>query len=236
MNNNIADVGIDASDVTYFLKSNPHYFNTDAGREALTTMQVFDPDKGDAISMLEYQVKLLRQEKAQHAHELATLSSIAEGNKSTLDGMQSILTAAIDCDSLFDLITTYEQHWGDAFGIDFVRTLSFDRSHPGLQNRCVRLDDAPAEIHEAMLMNTICSFRGNAEISEYCADFDDDIKSWCLLPLFVERDVIELKFAICFGSPRADGFTNDATGIAFLEFMRAMLESLLGKILARTPM
>ena len=236
MNNKLADVGIDATDVTYFLKSNPHYFSSEAGREALMTLQVSDPNNGNAISMLEYQVELLRADKNRYAHELSMLSGIAESNKSTLEGMQAILTKAVNCDSLLDLIATYEQHWGDAFGIDFVRTLSFDRSHPGLQNRSVKLDDAPADIHEAVMMNTISSFAGNAEISDYCADTEGDIKSWCLLPLYIERGVIEFKFAICFGSPRADAFTPGNTGVAFLEFMRAMLESLFGKILARAPL
>ena len=237
MNNHVELSSVDGQLVADFLKANPDYFTSSEGQQLLKDIDVRDPHKGDNISMLEYQVQILRADKQKYARDLSTLASIAENNKATLDELQKILTKVIACDSLLDLITTCEQYWRDGFGISLVRTISFDRSYPGLRNRCVALKDAPTAVHEAMTMDSIASFPGSEELSEYLGDDDAEVQSWCILPLTVTRsEFLQLRLAICFGSNRSDGFSDTNTGTDFLQFMRSVLESLMLKAVSKIPL
>ena len=237
MNDNVELSSVGGQLVADFLKANPDYFTSNLGQQLLKDIDVLDPHKGKNISMLEYQVQILRADKQRYARDLSSLISIAENNKATLDELQKILIKVISCDSLLDLVTTCEQYWRDGFGINMVRTVSFDRSYPGLRNRCVALKDAPTAVHEAMTMDSISSFAGSEELSHYLGDNAGKVRSWCILPLTVERsEFLQLRLAICFGSKHSDGFSTANTGTYFLQFMRSVLEILMLKAMNKIPL
>ena len=228
---------VDSESVAHFLQANPDYFTSEAGRDLLRKIDVLDPDKGDSLSLLEYQVRLLRAESNKYARDLSSLAEIAANNKDILDELQIILIAAISAESFFDLVTTYERKWSERFGISTVRTLSFERSYPGLRNRQVVLEQAPDALHEAVLMDEIKAFGGSDELSDYIGDQEARIRSWCALPLTVERsEFLQLQFVICFGSKEPDGFTEGTDGTTLLQFMRGVLQVLMAKQLSKMPL
>ena len=228
-------VNLQAEQVALYLQQHSDFFTTPQGLETLKTLRIPHVQKGEALSLLEHQVQVLREAAQRSRQQLAELTQIARQNKSILEELQRLLIVLLRAESVFELITNAEKEWQERFGIMRVRTLTIDHNVRGFAQRRVRAEDAPDAVHQALLDNRICAVVVDEEVQNFIGDDDAVIQSLCLMPLMVGEDNNMIRFLICFGSADPDAFIPDTIGTLLLEFTQQILQILLFRLIHETP-
>lgn len=101
-----------------YLEQNPDYFARYP--DTLAALNVPHPDHGQAVSLIERQVKVLREKRDSLSRQLRELVSIARENDVLADRLHQFALAMIDCGSLEDVIGTARDMLRQQFKLDAV--------------------------------------------------------------------------------------------------------------------
>ncbi|MFQ5938064.1 MAG: DUF484 family protein, partial [Acidiferrobacterales bacterium] len=104
--------------VARYLEDNPDYFLRQG--EVLGTLKVPHPETGEAISLIERQVQVLREQNHRLQQQLRELVSIARENDVLGDRLHRFGQAMIDAASLDDVIDTAQELLRQDFKLDQV--------------------------------------------------------------------------------------------------------------------
>ena len=120
----------DAEQVSAFLKQHPHFFSDRP--ELLTEIQL-SHSSGSAISLIERQVQVLRNQNQDLKIKLLELVDVARDNDRLNERMHQMTLDLLRAGSLIELLDTLESHLRNEFSADTV-TLHL----PGLDEVCRR--------------------------------------------------------------------------------------------------
>lgn len=104
--------------VRRFLEETPDYFLNHP--ELLAALALPHPESGRAVSLVERQVRVLRDRNERLARELGELLAIARDNDLLGERVQRFALAMIDADSLDDALDTGQDMLRQEFGLDGV--------------------------------------------------------------------------------------------------------------------
>ena len=104
--------------VSQHLRNHPDYFLHHP--DILLDLTVPHPDSGSAISLLEYQMRLLREQNKQYSKQLRELVAIARDNDVVGFRLHRFALAMIDCTSLSDVLNTAQKLLREEFSLDAV--------------------------------------------------------------------------------------------------------------------
>ena len=104
--------------VARYLEDNPDYFLRHA--EILATLKVPHPETGMAISLVERQVQVLREQNLRLEQQLRELVSIARENDVLGERLHRFSQAMIDASSLDDVLNTAQDLLRQEFKLDHV--------------------------------------------------------------------------------------------------------------------
>jgi uncharacterized protein len=116
-------IQLSAEDVADYLKANPDFF---ANRDSLLADMTVPHESGKAVSLLERQVKILRERSIESRHTLNSLLENARYNDQLFNVTRSLILMLLEEDELPDLITVTESSLATQPGIDSCRLIMID--------------------------------------------------------------------------------------------------------------
>lgn len=211
---------VDDAKVADYLARHPDFFKHHP--ELLERMAV--PHKsGDASSLVEYQVSLLRERNAQLDRKLKELVNIARENEALMERVHRLTLRIMDAGDLPTLVDHVETLLRDDFQADLVRILVFGRTDPELSRPSVihmdpedsRLAPFADFFRNAM---PLCGRLRQEKLAVLFGDEADNIRSAALLPL----DEACRVGVLGIGSHEEDRF-HPGMGTVFLKLMGQVL-------------
>ena len=119
--------------VSRYLEEDPGYFMRHP--DVLLALQLPHPERGQAVSLLERQIDLLRQRYATTAEQLRELVHMARENDSIAERVHRFALALIDCRSQEEITETARGLLRQEFGLDAVSILREPGSLDGAAER-----------------------------------------------------------------------------------------------------
>ena len=109
---------IEAADIETYLKAHPDFF--EHYPHTLALMQVTHADTGKAISLIERQVSLLRDQNRGLERKLSELVQIARENEQLSRQLHDFASELLTAQSLSDVIAVVQDKIRELFNTDFV--------------------------------------------------------------------------------------------------------------------
>lgn len=182
---NLSEPGLSEQEIIDYLRTHPEFFENHA--ELLAELKLRHP-AGHAISLMERQVMLLREQKDEAQQKLNNLIEIARENDSLNKRMQRITLALMEASSLDDVLSTLRATLREDFKADSVIINLFltPGGAPDFDNvDFVDRDDEALEIFKKFFESRkpICGRLNKAQSEYLFGETASEIGSAALLPI-----------------------------------------------------
>lgn len=222
--NTLDDVELERQVVKY-LREHPDFF---AHHPDLLVDMNLPHVTGGAISLVERQVAILREQKDAARKKLQTLVQNAQVNERLNERLNSLILALLDTDSLDDVLEIVQTRISKDFDADAVVVRLFNTGHPAMTNRpdIVDWSEPMLGAFEKVIRERrpVCGRLGHGQLESLFSDDAGTIASAALIPLVENENSKTCYGMLAIGSHDRERFRPDM-GTLFL--------SQLGKILAR---
>ncbi|MGP4842899.1 DUF484 family protein [Marinobacter sp. 1Y8] len=222
-------------DVVTYLKAHPEFF---VGQSDLLRTLTLPHDSGRAISLVERQVHLFREQRDMLRHELGELIEIARHNDRLFEKSKRLLTQVIEARTITEMASVIDDSIRGDFGLDAASLIIFEQSAlkpdaeaSAAEGALVRVNRKEAEALLGSLLEGQRAVCGQFRIDQRAFLFpqrDTPIASVALVPLR-HGDLLGL-FAI--GSQQT-GYFDESMGSMFLSYLSDTLSRLLPPLMAR---
>lgn len=196
---------LDPESVAEFLSEHPGFFEERA--DLVARLRVPHPS-GGAVSLVERQMSILRQQNRQLERKLVDLLEIARGNDALVEKMHRLTLALIEADDLESTVHTIQDQLRNTFNADFVAMYVFtappDADLPGPLRLVAR--DHPALDGFSGFLDSgrpLCGRLKPAQLEYLFGDDADAVASAALVALG-EKPPLGM---LGIGSRRKDAFT-----------------------------
>lgn len=135
-------VQLDSESVAAYLRQHPEFF---VDYEELIPELRIPHQPGEAVSLVERQVKLLRERNIEMRHRLSQLMDVARDNDRLFDKTRRLVLDLLDATSLEEVIGAVEDSLRHEFQVPFVSLILFSETPLGV-GRSV----SSAEAHQAI--------------------------------------------------------------------------------------
>ncbi|WP_111493820.1 MULTISPECIES: DUF484 family protein [Marinobacter] len=219
-------------DVVAYLQANPDFF---IHQDELLRSLKLPHDSGRAISLVERQVHLFREQRDMLRHELGELIEIARQNDRLFEKSKRLLTQVIEARSLNEMASVIDDSIRGDFALDAASLILFDdrdqTQADGADGALIRVTRAAADAQLGSLLDGQRAVCGQFRIEQRAFLFpqrDNPIASVALVPLR-HGELLGL-FAI--GSQQV-GYFDESMGSLFLTYISDTLSRLLPPLMAR---
>jgi uncharacterized protein YigA (DUF484 family) len=216
--------------VTEYLSANPDFF---LDQDDLLRSLTLPHDSGRAISLVERQVHLFREQRDTLRRELVDLVSIARHNDRLFEKSKRLLIQVIEARTLSDMASAIDDSIRGDFNLDASSVLLFsDTELPGVSQGSLHVvTPTEAEQHLGSLLDgerAVCGqFREN-EREFLFPDREEPIASVALVPLRAEGLVGVFAVGSC-----QPGYFDQSMGSLFLSYISDTLSRLLPPMVCR---
>lgn len=172
---------LEAADIVAWLKEHPDFF--DQYPQILALMRVTHPDTGGAVSLIERQVSVLREQNKSLERKLVELVQIARANEQLSRQLHDFASELLGTKSLSDVIAVAQDKIRELFNTDFVTLRLLDAISDDI---AISMDEENLEglFDELLSVNKPVCGRLRAQQSEFLfAGNAGEIKSAALIPL-----------------------------------------------------
>jgi uncharacterized protein len=220
-----------ATQVADYLREHPEFFNEQT--ELVAELRIPHP-VGGAVSLLERQVTVLRDQNRDLKRKLMELVQVARDNDRLNERMHQLILDLIKAGSLEQVIDTLNDHLRGEFKADTLSLLLYDMD----QNRArecgilpIARDDAALEHFESFHKSSrpLCGRLKQAQLEFLFGDQAPAVGSTALVP--IGRDARRGMLAI--GSSEANRF-HPGMGTLFLSHLGELISAVLEPHLPRT--
>jgi len=108
---------LEAEAVAAWLQQHPDFF---AEHDDLLTAMRIPHQRGDTVSLVERQLKLLRERNIEMRHRLSQLMDVARDNDRLFEKTRRLILALMDANSLEDIVIAVEDSLRQEFQVPFV--------------------------------------------------------------------------------------------------------------------
>ncbi|WP_447594997.1 DUF484 family protein [Aquipseudomonas campi] len=122
-------VPLDSATVAAYLRQHPEFF---VDHEELIPELRIPHLPGEAVSLVERQVKLLRERNIEMRHRLSQLMDVARDNDRLFDKTRRLILDLLDAGSLEEVVSAVEDSLRHAFQVPFVSLILFSDSPLGV--------------------------------------------------------------------------------------------------------
>lgn len=217
---------IDEAGVSDYLLANPDFFERHTG--LLMKLKVAHPT-GEAVSLIERQVELLRNQNRTLERRLVDLVEIARSNDSVLERLHQLSVALLGAEEPGERVRVLEDSLRSRFGADRVRLLLFSGQPEklGLDTiQRVERDDLSKFKRFLEEGKSFCGRLRPAQLEFLFAEHAAKIKSAALVPVGTRA-----RFGmLALGSEKADHFS-PTMGTVFLDRIGVLTEQALSPVL-----
>ncbi|MHC6228013.1 DUF484 family protein [Pseudomonas sp. X10] len=116
---------LDAEAVATYLRANPTFF---AEHDELLGELHIPHQRGDSVSLVERQLKLLRDRNIEMRHRLSQLMDVARDNDRLFDKTRRLILDLLDANSLEEVVMAVEDSLRQEFQVPFVSLILFSES------------------------------------------------------------------------------------------------------------
>ena len=216
--------------VADYLRANPDFF---VDQDELLRSLTLPHDSGRAISLVERQVHLFREQRDTLRSELVELVSIARHNDRLFEKSKRLLMQVIEARNLIDMASAIDDSIRGDFGLDAASVLLFsDHDKPGQSQGALHIvNEKQARERLGSLLEgdrAVCGHFGESERAFLFPNRDEPIASVALMPL--RHDGLVGVFAV--GSCQ-QGYFDQSMGSLFLSYISDTLSRLLPPVLKR---
>jgi uncharacterized protein YigA (DUF484 family) len=113
---------LEAEAVAAWLQQHPDFF---AEHDDLLTAMRIPHQRGDTVSLVERQLKLLRERNIEMRHRLSQLMDVARDNDRLFEKTRRLILALMDANSLEDIVIAVEDSLRQEFQVPFVSLILF---------------------------------------------------------------------------------------------------------------
>jgi len=173
-------VELDEREVVAYLKRHPDFFSRNEG--LLLELTLPHPQNGQAISLVERQVGVLREQKQQLRDQLQQLTLAARTNEQLMGRFQQLILSLIDSDNLSEAVNYIRDALREDFHADAVELLLFDCE--GEENS-ITSGDGRLGAFERILegRRTVCGHLRAEQLDLLFGTAGNDIASAVVIPL-----------------------------------------------------
>ena len=143
---------LEAEAVIAFLLQHPDFF---AEHDELLVSMRIPHQRGDTVSLVERQLKLLRERNIEMRHRLSQLMDVARDNDRLFEKTRRLNLALMDATSLDELVIAAEDSLRQEFQVPFVSLILFS-DNPAAVGRWVSSADAQKTIGGLIGEKTVC--------------------------------------------------------------------------------
>lgn len=220
---------ISGVDVELFLNNNPDFFMQ---RPELLASLHLPHDSGNAVSLVERQVSVLRDRNADIRRRLNHLLEAARDNDTLFHRVQGLTLALLEAESVDDIINELLAQLRDQFGVDVcnILLLSPGKLPTRLNVHQVTADEAQREIPAIISSNkALC---GNFRKSEMQFLFPEARQQAVRSAAVAPFTCMDLPAFLALGSFDPDHYQS-GNGTLFLNYVAEILNRLIAR--AKTP-
>ncbi len=217
---------IDETCVGDYLLAHPDFFERHP--ELLTRLEITHPT-GDAVSLIERQVELLRHQNSTLERRLVDLVEVARGNDSVIGRLHKLAVALLGAEETAERVQVLEDHLRGQFGADHTRLYLFAGQLDELGLDTVRrVNRAELGKFKRFLEEDkpFCGRLRPAQLEYLFAEQAARVSSVALVPLGPRARL----GMMALGSEKPDHF-NPTLGTLFLARVGELTEHALGPIL-----
>ena len=220
--NNDKNSPLSADQVASYLKQHPDFF---INRDSLLAGITLPHESGQAISLLERQVKILRERSIESRHTLNQLLETAKYNDQLFNVTRALILALLMEDEVAQITSATEANLCTQPGIDACSVILFQADH--LRNvEHTRLESAEflQENFPTLLRDrrTLCKAVSKDTAAFLFPHRSSSIRSVALCPIGRER----MLGVLAIGNKSQDYFNEDLDTL-FLDFIGEVLESII---------
>ena len=135
-------VTLEAEQVADYLRRHPEFF---VDHDELIPEMRIPHQPGDAVSLVERQVRLLRERNIEMRHRLSQLMDVARDNDRLFDKTRRLVLDLLDATSLEEIVSTVEDSLRHEFLVPYVSLILFSDN-----NLPVGRSVSSAEAHQAI--------------------------------------------------------------------------------------
>ncbi len=176
-----------------FLAEHPDFFNQHAS--LLASLEIAHAS-GSAVSLIERQVSILREQNSQYKSQLTELVAIAKENEQSNQRMHKLTLSLMGCTGIDACEVALNEVLCDEFSVDAVALkLSIEPQSEQPEHLFVQSDTSLGKELEKLL-NTrkpVCGFFKKIPLDELFDEASSSITSLAVIPLFIEKNN-------CFGA------------------------------------
>ena len=210
-------------DMVKYLRDHPAFFEE---HQDLLADMLIGHETGSAVSLIERQVQILREQKEEQKRKLQSLISTAQNNEKLNNNVNTLILELLDASSLDDVLSIIEQRIRSDFEADAIAVKLLASGNDVLKaHEDLTAWQQPALVIGEKVMTARQPMCGSFKADQMQALFDDaDIQSAGIVPLVKEAGSKNCYGIIAIGSYDPHRFRADM-GTLFL--------SLLGQVLTR---
>ncbi|MFL1453911.1 DUF484 family protein [Marinobacter sp. GN3S48] len=222
--------GLTREQVADYLRANPDFF---VDQDELLRSLTLPHDSGRAISLVERQVHLFREQRDTLRRELVELVSIARHNDRLFEKSKRLLMQVVEARNLNDMASAIDDSIRGDFGLDAASVILFTDSELPLASQGALHVVPPAQAKERLgsLLDgerAVCGQFRESERNFLFPDREEAIASVALVPL--RHDELLGVFAVGSCEP---GYFDQSMGSLFLTYISDTLSRLLPPMVQR---
>jgi uncharacterized protein YigA (DUF484 family) len=212
----------EAEAIAAYLRDHPEFF---VDHEELLTAMRIPHQRGDTVSLVERQLKLLRDRNIEMRHRLSQLMDVARDNDRLFEKTRRLILALMDAASLEDVVIAVEDSLRQDFQVPFVSLILFS-DNPMSVGRWVSSAEAQKAIGGLIAGDkTVCGALREHELSFlYGAEQGAQVGSSAVVALTHQG----LHGVLAIGS-RDPQYYKSSVGTLFLSYIAEVL----GRVLPR---
>lgn len=194
---------ITASDVVDYLRQNPDFFSH---RSDLLFDMALPHGQGNAISLLEYQARVLRNRNTELRHKLNDLISIAKENDQLFQKVKKLGLNLLEVSNISDAAITLQETLKNDFQLDHSTLFLFKprlKAAPAITITANKLRSKLGDLLRAQRI--ICTILRKKELTFLFPEYKGSEGSAALIPLHFHGDL----GLLAIGSNQSDHFNSD---------------------------
>lgn len=216
-------------DVVQYLSKSPDFFVKNP--ELLESLTLPHPVHGNVVSLLEYQVELLRKSTASYRREFERLVSVARQNEAIMQKTRRLILAGLECSTLDELAVVIDDMVRDEFEASHHTLLLFNENR-GSSIRCC--SDAERKEYLSGMPNlniSSCVLLGDTALRFLFPETYRLIRSTAILPILCLQEGKKVCIGVLvLGAQSSNTFTKEKETL-FLQYIAELSSGIFQRLI-----
>ncbi|MCU7940025.1 MAG: DUF484 family protein [gamma proteobacterium symbiont of Bathyaustriella thionipta] len=211
-----------------YLTANPEFFNQNT--DFLASLEI-PHSSGTAVSLIERQVSILREQNQQHKEQLTELFDIAKENEQSNQQMHKLTLSLLSSEGIDACEVIINESLCDEFSVDAVALKLFTAPISDLPEHLFVEKNSVLALELDKILNTrkpMCGFFKQLPLDILFESKSASLASLAVIPLFIEKN--NCFGALILGSNNVRHFNADM-GTVFLERLGEILSHRLNRFI-----